>query len=140
MKSDDEVFLKEYEILVDSATQVTNWRQGANNFFLAVNTALLSVEAYLISLNPHIGIIIGIFGIIISILWRQTIVYFTGLNTVKFKIIHRMEKKLPIAIFTEEWKEMQKEHKKTPTQIERWIPLIFLLAYLFVLMSYIIHA
>jgi hypothetical protein len=138
MAKKDEIFIKEYEIMVDSTMQVTNWRQNANNFYLTVNTALLSVDAYLLSASSHIGLVVGVSGIIITILWRATILYYGDLNKVKFNIIHKMEEKLPVALFKDEWTELKKKHRRiTPTRIEKWVPVIFLLAYLFVLGSYV---
>ena len=138
MTKKDDIFIKEYEILVDSTTQVTSWRQNANNFYLTVNTALVSIDSYLFSVNSHIGLIIGASGIIITILWKETIQYYGDLNKIKFNMIHKMEEKLPVAIFKDEWTELKNKHGKiTPSRIEKWVPMIFLLAYLFVLGGYI---
>ena len=93
MTKKDDIFIKEYEILVDSTTQVTSWRQNANNFYLTVNTALVSIDSYLLSVNSHVGLIIGISGIIITILWKETIQYYGDLNKLKFNMIHKMEEK-----------------------------------------------
>ncbi len=138
MAKQDDIFMREYEIMVDSTMQVTTWRQNANNFYLTVNTALLSVDAYLLTASSHIGLVVGVSGIIITILWRTTILYYGDLNKVKFNIIHKMEEKLPVALFKDEWTELKKKHRRiTPTRIEKWVPIIFLLAYLFVLGSYV---
>jgi len=138
MVKQDDIFIREYEIMVDSTMQVTTWRQNANNFYLTVNTALLSVDAYLLTASSHIGLVVGISGIIITILWRATILYYGDLNKVKFNIIHKMEEKLPVALFKDEWTELKKKHRRiTPTRIEKWVPIIFLLGYLFVLGSYV---
>lgn len=53
------------------------------------------------------------------------------------EIPRMMEEKLPVAIFKDEWTEMKKIHKTTPTRIEKWVPVVFLVAYLFVLGSYL---
>jgi hypothetical protein len=95
MEPSQEVLLKQYELMVNSAIQVTTWRQAANNFYLTVNMALLAIAAYLYNLSPSTGIIIGVIGIAITVLWYETIQYFKKLNKAKFIVIHKMEEQLP---------------------------------------------
>ena len=133
-----EILVQQYKIMIDSTMQVSNWRQTANNFYLTVNTVLLSVDTFLISFNPYAGLIVGVGGVLIAVLWRATILYYKDLNNVKFKIVHKIEDQLPVALFKDEWVELKKKHRLiTPTRIETWVPIIFLIAYLFVIGSYL---
>ena len=129
MEPQQEMVFRQYELMVNSSLQLTNWRQGANNFFLAVNAALLTIAAYLYSLSLLTGIIIGLMGVAIAVLWHSTIVYFKALNKAKFSVIEEMEKQLPIPMFQLEYSYFKKENTKIATQIECGIPYLFGFAY-----------
>ena len=132
MEPNQEMIFRQYDLMVNSSLQVTSWRQGANNFFLAVNAALLTIAAYLYSLSPLTGIVIGAMGVAIAVLWHSTIVYFKALNKAKFSVIEEMEKHLPIPMFQLEYSHFKKENTKIATQIERGIPYLFGVAYVLI--------
>lgn len=129
MVKTDPTLLRQYELLVNSAIQITEWRQTTNSFYLTVNTTLLAVASYLFGTSPPTVQVIGIIGFIISFLWYQNITYFRNLNSAKFKVIHTLEKKLPVQMFKLEEDIFKKEKGQYATQIERWTPLLFVLAY-----------
>ncbi|OPY37887.1 MAG: hypothetical protein A4E35_00942 [Methanoregula sp. PtaU1.Bin051] len=132
MDPQQEMIFRQYELMVNSSLQLTNWRQGANNFFLAVNAALLTIATYLYSLSPLTGIVIGVIGIAIAVLWHSTIIYFKALNKAKFNVIEEMEKQLPIPMFHLEYSHFKKENTKIATEIECGIPWLFGIAYVLV--------
>jgi hypothetical protein len=125
-----ETIFHQYELMVNTSLQVTNWRHQANNFYLAVNTALLAFATYLYSLSLGTGIVIGFLGVAITILWYDTIRYYRSLNKAKFLVIQEIEKQLPIAMFQLENTYFVKEDRKIATTIERKIPIIFCIAYI----------
>lgn len=128
-----EHLMKQYEMMVSSALQVTNWRHTANNFYLAVNTALLTIAAYLYGFSPGTGFVVGVIGVAITKLWRDTIRYYRSLNSAKFMVIHEMEKQLPVAMFQLEADYFNKETRKNATAIESNIPILFAVAYILLL-------
>ncbi len=130
----DEIVLRQYEALIETTTQVTNWRQNANNFYLAVNTVILALAAFEYGSSPMTSQIAGVMGIAVSALWYQKIAYFRALNSAKFRVINEMEGKLPSQPFTKEHTYFSENKRKSATQLERWIPLIFGLAYLIAVM------
>ena len=133
-----DTILKEYEIIADSAQNVTTWRQNANNFFLTINSFLLSAGAYLVG-SALIGSVgVAIIGITIAFLWRKTIIYYRALNEAKFDVILKIEEILPISIFGNEWAEFEKKKVPTTTKTEMKLPLIFMAAYVMVIAYYIL--
>ena len=138
MEPDQDIILRQYELMVNSTFQVTNWRQTANNFFLAINTTLVAIAAYLYNFSPSTGIIIGVIGIGITILWYETIHYFRALNKSKFTVIHDIEKKLPIMMFSMEYDHFRKEKREIATQIECKIPCLFAVVYLAIIVILIL--
>lgn len=135
-----EQLMRQYEIMVNSSLQVTAWRQGANNFFLAVNSALLGFATYLYSISLFTGILIGIVGVVITILWYYTIGYYRSLNKAKFLVIQEIETQLPIAMFKREDDHFLKEKRKIATSIERTIPILFAIAYIVLIAILIMKA
>ena len=135
-----EQLMRQYELMVNSSLQVTMWRQGANNFFLAVNSALLAFATYLYSISVFTGILIGIVGVAITILWHNTIGYYRSLNKAKFLVIQEIEKQLPISMFKSEEGHFSKEKRKIATSIESKIPILFAIAYIILIVVLIMKA
>jgi hypothetical protein len=125
-----EQLIRQYELMVNSSLQVTVWRQGANNFFLAVNSALLAFATYLYSISVITGILIGIVGVAITILWYSTIGYYRSLNKAKFLVIQEIEKQLPVTMFKNEEDHFSTEKRKIATSIESKIPILFAISYI----------
>lgn len=139
MKKDDEILLRQYEKMIDTTTEVTNWRQNTNNFYLAVNTGILAIATYLYGSSSGTGQVISLIGIAISALWHQNICYYRTLNAAKFKVIHEMERKLPIAAFTKEHEYFKESNTRNATKIEQRIPYLFATAYTIALIPVILH-
>ena len=81
-------------------------------------------------------LLLPILGIPVSLLWYRIIRSHRGLNEVKFKIIHELEEHLPAAVFTHEWRLADRGKGRTyrsVTDIERWIPPVFLALHLVLL-------
>jgi hypothetical protein len=126
--------LKQYEILVDSATKATVWRQNTNNFFLTFNSVILGVVVYLQNFFSLTPFVLSFVGILTSLIWLKNIKSFRILNQAKFELIKKLEKELSLPIFSEEEKLLKKKGYSELTKIERYIPIIFLIAYILVLL------
>lgn len=130
MLHNKEALLRQYELMVNSTTQVTNWRQTTNGFYLTVNTTLLAIVAFVYGSAPLItSITMSVMGISISILWHQSIDYYRKTNGAKFKVINEIEKYLPIKMFKLERDNFEQKRSRKATQIEQYIPIIFAVAY-----------
>jgi len=135
MKS-KEIILEQYKLYVNTAEKVSDRRQLANSFFLTINSILLTFTGYLAttSVRPWY-FVIPIIGVLISYFWLKTIKSYRQLNTGKFKVIHDLEKKLPFALFKDEWdylgKGETKEYVKL-TVVESGVPIVFIFLYILV--------
>jgi hypothetical protein len=132
-----EQVMRQYEILVDSTIQVTNWRLSANNFYISVNTALLALATYLYNFSSLTGIVIGLIGLAITVLWHETIQYYRSLNKAKFSVIHELEKQLPVPIFHLENEYFVKEDRMRATWIESKISILFGIAYVLIVVVHV---
>ena len=72
-------------------------------------------------------------GACISYLWYRILIAYKGLNSGKFKVIHEIETRLPLAIYDTEWEALGRGESKERywpfTHIELWVPRIFILIY-----------
>jgi len=132
--------LSQYKLCVEMADNISSRRCIANNFFLSVNTLLLTAIGILsklgsdfLTLNQQWLILTSIAGILFCWTWLVTIRCYRALNAAKFKVINELEKKLPASPFEVEWTILNAENKtsKYPqlTKVERWVPGIFIILY-----------
>ncbi len=132
-------YLEQYRIYLHIFNASNDRRNKYNEFFLGLNTAIIGVIGYLETKGGAIeGSAIFFFapfvGIAICYSWYRIIESYRNINRAKFKVIHNIERKLPIALFETEWELLEKgknSKKYYPLSlIEKKIPLIFILLYL----------
>lgn len=138
MKTKEEIILEQYKLYIETAEKVSDRRQNANNFFLTLNSVLLSFTGYLTTLSLAFWhTLLAFAGISISVLWYLTITSFRNLNSGKFKVIRETEKKLPIKLFADEWKHLgsgisRRKYIKI-SKVEQGIPLVFFILYILII-------
>lgn len=134
---EDHLF-EQYKLYVESIEKTSDRRQQANNYFLTINTALISLIGlsfqFKIFENVNwIKALLAIVGIIICIVFWFLIRSYKQLNTGKFKVIHEVEKVLPLALYKYEWEILGKGKDKSKyypfSHIELLIPWVFGLIY-----------
>lgn len=134
-----------YKLYVASADGVSTRRQAANSFFLTLNTAILAFLGYVKpSFWQPIGrltVLATLAGIVLCYTWYRLILSYKGLNSGKFKVIHMIEAKLPIAPYDAEWKAIgsgiDAKKYKPFTHVELWIPWVFMAIYLVGVISFV---
>lgn len=134
--------LDQYKKYLEMADKISDRRSTANTFFLTVNTALISA----FGLSSFVGrdisgallLVGGIAAILLSYSWYRLIRAYRDLGTAKFKVVHEIESMLPIKPFEAEWEAVGcgKDRKLywPFTHIERFVPWIFILLYLIVIL------
>lgn len=125
-------------MLVDSAEKVSDKRMAANNYFLTINTGLISVSGFLltskvVTSNATFINIVSWLGLGICFAWFLIVISYKQLNSGKFSLIHKLEQKLPIQLYADEWKELGKGksiRKYIPlSHIEIGVPILFVVFY-----------
>lgn len=136
----DKLF-EQYKLFLKMIDNLNERRSTANNFFLSVNTGLLTALGILSSLGIKGGILNtwwmiagAAAGILFSYSWIRTVKSYGQLSGGKWQIIHSIEKKLPLRLYETEW-DILKEGKdpkvyKPLTDVERGVPLIFQIIYI----------
>ena len=136
-------YLEQYRIYLLIFDNLSDRRQKSNEFFLGLNTAIMGIMGYFeiknIPETPIIFILVPLVGMAICFCWYRLILSFSQLNRAKFKVIHTLEKKLPANLFETEWQLLGEGKDKTKyfpiSHIERFIPIIFIVLYLVILLA-----
>ena len=133
--------LELYKLSVEMADRVSARRGTANAFFLSVQTTFVALMSYGIprlSQSPWwVSLAAVLAGITLSATWWMQLRSYRALNAAKFKVITRLEKRLPVNVFAEEWEELKGEPvpswRKRYAELgvsERTVPLVFVAAHL----------
>lgn len=139
--------LEQYKLYVQSADNVSARRLASTRFCLTLNTALVAIYGF--HNEPQFAlfgrdfwpIVIPTIGIFAAVVWYQIIKSHSDLNTVKFKIVHDIEKLLPAALYDYEWELLEKGKGKTyspVSKIEQWIPKVFLIIHAIIFLGSIL--
>jgi hypothetical protein len=138
--------LKQYELYVNSAHQVSDRRNTANTFFLTLHTLILGMFAIILQgkfrLDPSWLIMFPVIGgVALCWIWGRLLVSYRQLNAAKFKVIGAIETRLPVAPFVAaEWHVLgegkDKKLYRPLTPVERTIPWVFAFLYVSVALVY----
>jgi len=142
--------LEQYKLYVDGANKYVELRASTNTFYLTLNTLILGIIGFGVEkLGKPIDnfLVVPFFfsALIICVSWFITLRAIRQANNAKYKVIGEFERRLPASpIWSAEWKALGegKDAKLYVPQvnIERYIPLAFMLLYLalfvFILIRY----
>lgn len=125
---------EQYRLYVESTEKISDRRQHANNYFITINTALitllgLSFQVKLFGDFTWLRSLLALFGLIICVIFFYLLRSHKQLNTGKFKVIHEVEQKLPLLLYDYEWKILKEGKDKKVyypfSHIELFIPWVF---------------
>lgn len=127
--------LEIYKSYLVMADRISERREKANSFFLAVNTALIALLV-----KDRFGdgagtprtleLLVPVSAGVLCYLWYRIIRSYRDLNSAKFKVIHAIERELPIRPYDAEWESVGRG--KDPrlylpfTHIEGVVPWLFM--------------
>ena len=129
--------LEQYKLYVEMADRVSQRRDQSNRFYVTIVSALAAIVVIIARFGvPENGtllevafLVVGLFGIALSVVWHFNIRSYRVLNSAKFAIINRIEKQLPFAGYSEEWEILRPPEGRRPyfqlTRVEQFIPAIF---------------
>jgi hypothetical protein len=127
--------LEIYKTYLEMADRISERREKANSFFLAVNTALIALLAKDAfgsdTASPRaIEVLVPVAAGVLCYLWHRIIRSYRDLNSAKFKVIHTIERQLPLRPCDAEWESV--ERGKNPklylpfTHVEGVVPWLFM--------------
>lgn len=116
--------LEQWKTCVEMANSSSERRISTNSVYITINAAILAVVSFTLD---HKSVLLSIVGIVVSILWLNSISSYKKLNSTKYKVINEIEKRLPSAPFAYEWSLLGDNKKyKRFTHVERVLPWIFI--------------
>lgn len=136
--------LDQYKIYINATEKISDRRQKTNEFFLGLNTALVALLGFIttktsFSESSLLIFVSAISGITICYLWYRIIMSYKGLNSAKFKVLHAIELRLPLALYDTEWEMLGRGKNKELywpfSHIELNVPKIFICIYTVLLLS-----
>ncbi len=139
-----EHLLDQYRLYVNAAEKISDRRQKTNEFFLGLNTALIGLLGFIMTKtgateNTLILFVASVAGAIICYLWYRIVISYKGLNSAKYKVIHTIEERLPLALYDTEWEALGRGEDKSKywpfSHIEQYVPWIFIALYIVLLLS-----
>lgn len=137
-KEEKALLFEQYKMAVTSTERVSDARANANKFYLSVNSVIaggiLFYDQRVESLPVQTVIVATIFGLIICLTWFFALLDYKSLNSAKFKVIHDMEKELPVQFFKREWEILNTrkpwyQKYKYLSKVERMLPATFAVLY-----------
>ena len=124
----------QYQLFIESAEKISDRRQNANNYFITINTVLISFlgvlfQAKLLENISWVKSLVSFVGIIICVVFWFLLRSYKQINTGKFKVIHEIEQKLPLGLYDYEWKVLEEGKNKKVyypfSHVEMIIPWVF---------------
>lgn len=129
---------EQYKLYIESVEKTSDRRQHANNYFITINTALISLIGLSFQIKffenlAGVKSVLALVGIIICFIFWHLLRSYKQLNTGKFAVIHKIEENLPLALYKYEWEVLGKGEDKSKyypfSHIELWIPWVFGIIY-----------
>jgi hypothetical protein len=125
-------FLDQYKLAVEMADRVSARRGAADTFFLTVNTALTALLG-----GTDLRWYVPLAGIAFAVTWWALLRSYRDLNRAKFAVILRMEERLPVRVYGDEWASLKDAAPagrrlaayRELGQVERLVPGLFALIY-----------
>lgn len=126
--TNDKQLFEQYKLYVEMADNVSERRDKTNRFYLGLITAMVTFSSVFSITVDYIVLIVII--LICSILicwnWYQNILSYKRLNSGKFAVINPIENELAVKGFTMELEFVKNGGYKDLTNIEKNIPLYFM--------------
>jgi hypothetical protein len=143
---------EEYTFFADMTDRLAERRQKVHTFFEAILTALLGIIYFIVMdvektrpvFIPFV-VIVSILGILICIIWLSMIANYKKLINLRYNVLMRMEKAFQnsVRMFTIEMDYFNAGgDRKSPFQfsnLERYLPYVFILVFVIVLVLVMIH-
>lgn len=129
---------EQYKIYIQSIENISERRHSAINYFITINTALisalgLSINIEFLSELVAFKMVLIFIGLAVSIVFWYLINSYKQINTGKFKVLHEIESHLPLSLYKYEWEVLEHGKNKNVyypfSHIELLLPCLLGIAY-----------
>ena len=133
-------FLEQYKILADSLNGLRTVKEQTNRFHIStisiivVLTSLLVGEDFIGKVPGLVLVLVPLIGLCLCYIWYFNIRSFGLTMESRYRVLHDMEKHLPYPCFNTAISYMgEKENRRSLTKVERFLPIVFGVAFLIML-------
>lgn len=126
--------LEQYKLYVEMADKISERRQAANTYFFTVCTALITALGVVWPKSDGLMgtfwfVAVAVAGILLSVFWNRSLWSYRNLNGAKFKVVHALERMLPVRPYDTEWEALGRGEDKVRywplSHIETRVPWVF---------------
>ena len=133
--------LEMWKVYLGMADNISDRRERANAFFITLHTGAIAVIGFLVEKQMYTwaATVSLLAGVPFSFLWYRLIRSYRDLNTAKFKVVHEVEKLLPLKLFDGEWEAVgrgEDPKRYLPfTHIEIYVPVVLLVLHILIVIG-----
>ena len=124
---------EQYKMYVELTDRISQRRSIANSFYITANATLLTIASWFKDDFGCYIYLVSAIGIVLALFWYFGIRSYGQLNSGRFKLIHEIERQLPLNLFAYEWELLGKgkSHKTywPLSHVERIVPFLFIALY-----------
>lgn len=139
-KDDKDKLFEQYRIFLQMISSLERKREIVNRFYLSINIGLLAALGLSTQLeiasfvsSSLLTLVIPGTGTLFSLIWFQSIRSYKQLSTIKWSIVLKIERMLPLKIHETEWKMLSKGRGSKKyirlTYVEQFTPVVFIATY-----------
>lgn len=138
-------YVEQYKLYVELMDRTSARRNQTNKFYLTLLSAIFIFTSAIdrveiLKDENFVFVSIFLLGIGICFLWFLNIQSYKQLNKLRFKVIEKMEKKMPFQCFSEEWQirdDYTQYNYNLLTNVERIAPVAISILFIVLLISLI---
>ena len=112
MVDDKQIYFEQYKLYIKSIEKISDRRDSANKYFITINSSIFVLAGLVIQYtheNKKLFLIgLCVLGLFISVIFWCLINSYKQLNTGKFAMVHKIEQKLPLKLYKDEWEILGK--------------------------------
>ena len=139
---------KQYQILIGLIQRLSERRQHTTQIYLAVNAALLTLSSFIVSkiefeTTMRTILVVAIFavGIVICEIWHRMLKQYNALARWRYDFLIKLESEIEgiEKFYGEERKQLESLRYKSFSELEMWLPILFKILYLLVIVFMLIR-
>lgn len=146
--NDRQIYFEQYKLYIESIEKISDRRDSANKYFITINSSIFVLAGLVIQYtheNKKLFLIgLCVLGLFISVIFWYLINSYKQLNTGKFTMVHKIEQKLPLKLYKDEWEILGKGKNRKKyypfSHIERLISSLLGIYYLLTMLYLIFYS
>lgn len=132
------LLLEQYKAYLEDLQQIGRRLETSRSFMLSILTllfvflSLAGKDGTFLKIAPQLTWITLSIAVVICFAWFLRIRTYNAIIKSKFAVLHEMESELPFKCFKREWELFSKQKPIFLTSIDRWIPIVLMIAFVLV--------